>query len=62
MTMKKNEFTFEMTMPDEFDGKLDIRVGFHKGRITGKPQILNAQLFLTNAIIKVREAGERKPA
>lgn len=60
--MKKNEFTFEILVPEQFDGKMDIRVGFHNGRITGKPQILNAQLFLTDATIKVRETGERKPA
>jgi hypothetical protein len=59
--MKKNEFTFEITVPEHFDGKMDIRVGFHKGRITGKPQILNAQLFLNDATIKVREAGEQRP-
>ena len=59
--MKKNEFTFEITVPEQFNGNLDIRVGFHNGRITGKPSVLDAKMFL-NATVKVREAGEQKPA
>lgn len=59
--MKKTRIILEIELPEHYSGQTDIRVGWHDGRIVGDQRILNAEMLLKNSV-KVREAGEQKPA
>jgi len=46
MVSNMRRVVLELPITENFKGHIDIRIGFDKGRVTGMPRILNAQILL----------------